>query len=176
MPVSVKGVVELRKALRAYSPDLAKSLTQELGAALKPVVKQARGYLPSNSQVLSGWQGMATRADGRFPQYDQTIARRGISYNTTPTKANRKGFRSLVTIRNKSAAGAIYETAGRVTPNSIFVQNQDHKKFGAMKGKGDMRGRAIFRAWDEDQGKARDGVMRAIEKASATFNARSKVK
>ena len=72
MPVEVKGVVELRKALRHFAPDLAKSLNKELGAAVKPVVKQARGFLPNNSEVLSNWAGTKTRADGRFPQYDTT--------------------------------------------------------------------------------------------------------
>jgi hypothetical protein len=176
MPVSVKGVVELRKALRAYSPDLGKGLTQEMGAALKPITKTARGFLPSNSQILSNWQGSLGRADGRFPQYDATVARRGVSYKATPSKPNRKGFRSLATIFNKSAAGAIYETAGRKNPNSQFVKNMDSKFSASLKGNDKMRGRVIFRAWEQDQGKTQDAVMRAIAKATATFQARSKVK
>lgn len=176
MPVSVKGVVELRKALRAYSPDLAKGLTKEMGEALKPITKKARGFLPADSQILSGWQGTATRADGRFPQYNAATAKRGVSYKTSPSKPNRKGFRSLATIWNKSAAGAIYETAGRKNPNSVFVQNMDRKYTASMQGKDKMRGRVIYRAWEQDNGKTRDAVMRAIEKATATFNARSKVK
>mgnify|MGYP003336118453 CR=1 FL=1 len=54
MPVSVKGVIELRKALRAYSPDLAKGLNKEMSAELKPIVRQARGFLPSDSQIQIG--------------------------------------------------------------------------------------------------------------------------
>jgi hypothetical protein len=38
MPASVKGGIELRKALREFTPDLAKGLTKEVAAALKPVV------------------------------------------------------------------------------------------------------------------------------------------
>ena len=173
MPVEVKGVVELRKALRHFAPDLAKSLNKELGAAVKPVVKQARGFLANNSEVLSNWAGTKTRADGRFPQYDYAVARRGITYKTSPTKPNRKGFRSLVSIFNKSAAGAIYETAGRKTPDSLFVKNLNAKKAAVMKGKEEMQGRAIFRTWEENQGKATAAVMKAIEVASAMFNARS---
>ena len=176
MPVSVKGAVELRKALRAYAPDLGKGLTQEMGAALKPITKTARGFLPANSQILSNWAGSATRADGRFPQYDATVARRGVAYKTSPSKTNRKGFRSLATIFNKSAAGAIYETAGRKNPNSTFVKNMDSKFSASLKGKDKMRGRAIYRAWEQDQGKTTAAVMKAIEKANATFQARSKVK
>lgn len=176
MPVEVKGVVELRKALRAFSPDLGKALTQEMGAALKPITKQARGFLPADSQILSGWQGNATRADGRFPQYNASIAKRGVAYKTSPSKPNRKGFRSLATIFNKSAAGAIYETAGRKNPNSVFVKNMDNKYASSMKGNDKMRGRVIYRAWEQDQGKTQDAVLKAIEKAKATFKARSAVK
>lgn len=175
MPVSVKGAIGLRKALRAYSPDLAKGLTQEMGAALKPVVRQAKGFLPSDSQVLSNWAGQATRAQDKFPQYNQATARKGITYKTSPSKPNRKGFRSLATIFNKSAAGAIYETAGRKNGNSVFVRNLDNKYPARLAGEQKMRGRVIYRAWEENQGKATAGVLRAIERASATFQARSKV-
>lgn len=175
MPVSVKGAIGLRKALRAFAPDLAKGLTQEMGAALKPVVKQARGFLPSDSQILSNWAGTATRADKKFPQYNQATARKGVAYKTSPSKPNRKGFRSLATIFNKSAAGAIYETAGRKNGNSVFVRNLDNKYPARLAGQDKMRGRVIYRAWEENQGKATAGVLRAIERASATFQARSKV-
>lgn len=174
MPVEVKGVIELRKALRKFSPDLAKNLTNEMGSALKPIVKKSRSYMPSNDQMLSNWVGTAGREQGRFPQYDATIARKGIIYKTSPTKANKRGFRSLVTIFNKSAAGAIYETAGRKKPNSVFVQNLQAKTAGQMKGKEKMSGRGIFRAYYEDQGRTVAAVMRAIEKTKNSFNTRSR--
>jgi len=168
MPVSVKGAVNLRKALRAYTPDLAKQMPKEIATALKPVVKVAKGYLPDNGSILSGWR---TRENytGRFPLYDASTAKRGISYKTTPSKPNNRGFRSLARLFNKSAAGAIYETMGRKTPSSQFVQNQNNKYAGEFKGQNKDRGRVLFRAYEEDRGAARDGVLRAIEKASKDF-------
>ena len=174
MPVEVKGVIELRKALRKYAPDLAKQLNQDLGAALKPIVKKSRSYLPTNDQMISNWVGTGGREQGLFPQYDQKIASRGVVYKTTPTKRNRRGFKNVITIFNKTAAGAIYETAGRKTPNSRFVQNINGKSYGVMKGQDKMRGKVIYRAWEEDQGKTTVAVIRAIEKASQLFQARSK--
>lgn len=176
MPVEVKGVIEFRKALRRYSPDLAKELTNELGAALKPIVKKSRSYLPSNDQIISNWQGREGRSQGKFPQYDVSVARKGVTYKTSPSKANRRGFRSLATIFNKTAAGAIYETAGNKTPNSTFVRNLNAKSYGVKKGQGKQTGRVIFRAFEEDQGKTTTAVVRAIEKAAAKLEARSKVR
>lgn len=175
MPVSVKGVIELRKALRAYSPDLAKGLNKEMAAELKPIVRQARGFLPSDSQILSNWSGTGNRAQGKFPQYDATTVRKGVTYSVAPSKRNRRGFRSLATIYNKSAAGAIYETAGRKNGNSVFVQNLDNKYPARLEGQDKMRGRVIYRAWQANQGKATAAVMKAIEQATATFNARSRI-
>ena len=174
MPATVKGAVALRKSLRKFSPDLAKALPKEIGAALKPITKDARGYLPDDSQVLSGWLAREN-FQARFPTYTARIAKAGVGYKTTPSKPNRRGFRSLARVFNKSAAGAIYETMGRKTPQSRFVQNQTAKFGGQMKGKDKEQGRALFRAYEENNGKAREAVLRAIKDASDKLNARAKV-
>jgi len=173
MPASVKGGIELRKALRKFSPDLAKELPKEVAAALKPITKAARGYLPDDGQVLSGWLAREN-SQARFPSFNARIVKQGIGYKTTPSKPNRRGFRSLARVFNKSAAGAIYETMGRKTPSSRFVQNQQDKYSSPMKGDGKMEGRAIFRAYEENNGKAREAVLAAIKKAADRLNARAR--
>jgi hypothetical protein len=173
MPASVKGAVALRKSLRSFTPDLAKALPKEVAAALKPITKSAKGYLPDNSSVLSGWLAREN-SQARFPSYDAKIAKAGISYKTTPSKPNRRGFRSLARVFNKSAAGAIYETMGRKTPSSRFVQNQTSKYGSQMKGTDKMEGRALFRAYEENNGKARDAVLKAIRSAADQLNARAR--
>jgi hypothetical protein len=214
MPTEVKGALELRKALRQFTPDLAKATQKELGALLKPVTAKARGYIPSTAP-LSGWG--ETAVTGKFPRYSAGLAKRGIGYKTTPSKPNKKGFRSLARIQNASAAGAIYETAGRVNPNgreqlkrktvsipgmnsvyttstgknygksnnpeagSLFVQamNQEGRIVDAYtrtpgasgRSSRKMKGRVIFRAWAEDNGKTNAAVIKAIESSAIKFNA-----
>jgi hypothetical protein len=174
MPASVKGGVELRKALRKFSPDLAKELPKEVAAALKPITKAAKGYLPDDGSVLSNWLPREN-SQGLFPTYSARLAKSGIGYKTTPSKPNRRGFRSLARVFNKSAAGAIYETMGRKTPNSRFVQNQNNKYSAQMRGDKKIEGRALFRAYDENNGKAREAVLKAIKGAADKLNARAKV-
>jgi hypothetical protein len=174
MPASVKGAIALRKSLRAFSPDLAKALPKEVAAALKPITKAAKGYLPDDGQVLSGWLAREG-SQARFPSYNARIVKQGVGYKTTPSKPNRRGFRSLARVFNKSAAGAIYETMGRKTPQSRFVQNQQGKYSSQMKGDQKMEGRALFRAYDENNGKAREAVLAAIKGAADKLNARAKV-
>ena len=174
MPASVKGAVALRKSLRAFAPDLAKETQKEVAAALKPITKTAKGYFPDDGQVLSGWLAREN-SQARFPSYNARIVKAGVGYKTSPSKPNRRGFRSLARVFNKTAAGAIYETMGRKTPTSRFVQNQTSKYGSSMKGDGKMEGRALFRAYEENNGKARDAVLKAIKSAADKLNARAKV-
>jgi hypothetical protein len=175
MPASVKGAVELRKALRAFTPDLAKELPKEVASALKPIVVAGKGYLPDNGQVLSGWLPRQNSV-GTFPTYDVSIAKSKVGYKTTPSKANSKGFRSLASVFNKNAAASIYERMGKLSPESVFVKNQQQKYNAPFKGKGRMQGRVLFKAYDENNGKATSAVLSAIKTASNKLNQRASVR
>lgn len=176
MPVKLQGAIALRTALRKFEPDLAKATQKEMASFLRPVAVKARGYLPNDSQVLSNWSKKNASETAKFPRYDYSLAKRGITYKTTPSKANSRGFRALATLFNKTAVGAIYETAGRKNPDSVFVRNMTTKFSAKMTGNGKMSGRALYRAYEEDQGKAQDGVVRAIEKAAKLFKRSTEVK
>jgi hypothetical protein len=198
MPTEVVGAVALRKALTKYAPDLAKELTKELGAVLKPIVGDARSFVPLRSP-MSGWSETYNQT-GRFPKYNALEIRRGIIYKTTPSKPNRAGFVNNIRIQNKSMVGAIYETAGRkngqgqdwVGPKAggaskgvsrsvnPYAGNQFISNLGQLYGpnrKGDSRmmGRLIFRAWAKTQGRANASVFKAIEKTTEKFNKRTEI-
>ena len=116
MPTEVKGAVNLRKALKEFTPDLAKETQKEIGNLLKPVTAKARGFIPSQSP-LSGWADGTQKGVWSARAWSGAAAKRGVGYKTTPSKPNRSGFRALARIVNASVAGAIYETAGRVNPS-----------------------------------------------------------
>jgi hypothetical protein len=134
MPTQLKGAVELRKALRQFAPDLAKETQKELGALLKPITAKARGFIPSTAP-LSGWAKPSQGSWDRL-QWSSSAAKRGIGFKATPSKPNRSGFRSLARIVNSSAAGAMYETAGRKNPQgrsqapAYEVKLRNHPNFG----------------------------------------------
>jgi hypothetical protein len=171
MPARVIGGLALRKALKKFEPDLAKETSKEIASFVKPIASKARGFLPSNEEAPSGWL-KRENAQGKWATryYDKSEASRGISYKTTPSRKNSRGFVALASVVNKSASGAIYETAGR---KAGITGNFTPKLGGDIKGRSQKSsGRAIFRAFDEDGGKATAGVLRAIEKSAAKFNAR----
>jgi hypothetical protein len=175
MPATVKGAVELRKALRKFTPDLAKETQKEIKTAITPISKSAKGYVPDRGQVLSGWLPRQM-SEATFPAFNPTVVKSGIGFKTSASKANARGFRSLASVFNKSRAGAIYERMGKLSPDSRFVLNQNAKFSAPLKGKARMQGRVLYRAYDENNGKAREGVLKAISTASRKLNQRASVR
>jgi hypothetical protein len=168
MPTELRGASQLRKSLKQFAPDLDKETREEMVGFLKPLIKKARGFMPSNGQMPSGFVKHEVKT-ATFPMYDAGEARRGVGYKLTPTKPNSQGWVQTVSIHNKTAAGAIFETAGR---KSGVGGNFTPRLQGGLVGVGKMAGRAMFKAYKEDEGKAKAGVIKALEKAAAKFNAR----
>lgn len=186
MRIEIRGNADLRKALRRFTPALEKALKKELTAALKPVVNDAKGYVPAISP-MSGWAARSF-SEGKFPTFNRATIIAGITYKTTPSKINENGFSSMASIQNNSRVGAIYESAGRANPDgqpwvgpkggsSNKVSKSRNPRAGAqfianlpplvssLKG----TGRLIYRAWAKNQGKAEGAAMKAIDKALTEF-------
>lgn len=197
MPVVVEGVPELKKALKKYAPDLRKQMDDEIRVALKEVTNAAKAKVPG--QVPGGlynWEDTGTVSKSRtgrataFPKYNARVIRRGLTYSLGRSKRNRSGFSSLYSLLNKSASGAIAETAGRANPGGSNRSQSNNPNAGArfisgMNGIGAMKsldrrqkstGRILFAAYVENEGKALDAVFKAIDKASRLFNERAKVR
>jgi hypothetical protein len=197
MPVAITGVRETVKALRKFDPELLKEMNAEIRAVMVPLRNKARGYAPSpQPDNLYGWNENSVgkkitarnsafrtfNTEGRlrlFPLYDYDTVRKGITYSQAPSKRNKNGWQALYYVANKSAAGAIYETAGRASEpsNRGYRSNNPNagahfvSRMGPLYGdKQAERGRMIFRAWAEDRGKAQDAVVMAITKTIAAFN------
>lgn len=187
--VEIRGNTDLRKALRRFAPDLEKTLKKELGAALRPVVRQAKGFVPSESP-MSGWAPRSF-SEARFPFYSATEIKRGITYTTSVGKVNKNGFSSMASIKNKSAVGAIYEGAGRLGPQRWVGPKAGGKSKGVSRSSNPDAGRQflenlppltsslkgsgrlIYRAWAANRGLAEGAAMRAIDKALTQFRTRA---
>jgi hypothetical protein len=192
MQVEIQGNADFRKALRRFAPDLEKTLRTEMRKALSPVAKKAKGFVPSDGEVLSGWRNRSFN-EGSFPTFGSATVKAGIGFTTSVGKVNKRGFSSMATLFNNSRAGAIYESAGRngsdgqpwVGPNGPAGHKFSHsrnkeagKQFiaampeltGSLKG----RGRLIFKAWAQNKGLAEGAVRKAISKAEIDLAARSK--
>ena len=216
MPTEVENALELRLALKKYMPDLSKETQKEMANALRPLVKRAKGFIPADSQLLSGWVKGTASIDTikyrAFPTFSSSDAKRGLGYRVTPSKPNKSGFVSLARIQQSNAAGAIYETAGRLNPdgrkqgpvvdrylNGVFDKTTSTGKNYSkslnpnagqqfmesinstgqlvnarpkgLKGRPSRKqtGRAMYRAYAEDNGVALTALIKAIENAKTKF-------
>lgn len=187
MPVvELRGSTDLRKAMRRFTPDLEKELRKELADAMRPVVRQARSFVPSTSP-LRNWNPRQM-SEAAFPHYSASTIIKGITYSTSASKIGKTGFTSQARIINKSRVGAIYETAGSANPDGqpwvgpkgpkghryshstnpragqVFIRALPplvKAKVGT--------GRLIYRAWELNQGRAMGAALKAIDTAKFKF-------
>jgi hypothetical protein len=162
MPVELEGAVQLRVALKRFAPDLSKETQTQMAAALKTVTTVARGYVPNDGQVLSGWSKTSSGGENLtyrpFPKFNSMQAKAGITYSTSPSKPNKNGFVALARILNKSAAGAIYETAGRKNADG----QPNYKPASVVYRTGDGPGDFTIRYYQEKDNAQRKGYNNSL--------------
>ena len=191
MPVVIEGVVGLKKALNKLAPDIKKEMNNEVRAALKPIVADAKSKVPSQAPGgLINWNNPGYERKSRtsrkrgFPSYDAKVIRKGLTYSLANSRFKNSGFVSLFTLLNKSAAGAIIETAGRLNPGGDPESQSNNPRagarfIGAMNGVGAMKdysgrgrnstGRLLYAAYFRNQGKAVNATLKAISNAERKF-------
>lgn len=207
MPVEVVGLKESRRLLSKFAPDLKKEVDKDARDRLKFMVSAARGFAPSNlPKDLHNW-GITTKglkitaqtsafSSRTFPLYQAGEVKSGIKYDTGFSKTNARGFRSLYELRNTSAAGAIYETAGRInkgglpwegptaSPGNRKVSHSRNPNAGAWfidqidkqdnqrEIKGKKEGRLIFRAVEADNGRFISSIIDGMKRTELTMQKR----
>ena len=194
MPVVVEGVIGLRKALGKLAPDIQKQLNKEMRDALKPIIADAKAHVPGSAPGglynynYPGYERKPLKSKtGRkraFPDYDATVVRKGLTYSISPSRLRSSGFVSLFTLFNKSATGAIMETAGRKNSYGDPKSKSNNPRAGARfiagmqdvgalvdyAGRGrESTGRLLYAAYHRNQGNALNAIFAAINKARVNF-------
>jgi len=201
LSAELDGAVELRAAMRKFTPDLANNLEAYMAHALRPIVSKARGDVPAEAP-LSTWALYSRQKKGKFPFYNAAEIKAGIDSSTEPTKPNRRGFAYAAEVVNSTATGSIIETAGRKNPNGrkqaqrgdtsrrysqsanpyagkqfidalepIFKAQSKNHK--GASGRRKMNGRLIFKAWGEDQGKISGNILGVVDRTIKEFHNRT---
>jgi len=187
MPVVVTGLKQTMKSLRSIQPDLEKNLRSQIKAATEPVIRTAQVLVPQTIGGLSSWTRTGKKeAGGTFPAFNRSVVSRGIKTQIGGRKANSNGFASIVRIANTSRSGAIYEWAGRTSTNGQpWVGRKDfnnHKVSHSrnpnagiwfidhlpdLVGQKHLRGRLIYKAWNEDHGRVQSAVAKIAQASVA---------
>ena len=137
MPVEVIGVDDVQKGLSFIDENMYNRIKIALVPLMKRVEQQAKGYVASDAEVLSGWAKPASaNLDYRpFPKYNAALVKGGIGYKEGKNVQFKNGFQVENYVYNVSAAGRIYETAGRRNPQGRApIMSTTLKELGNVQG------------------------------------------
>jgi len=160
--VVLTGVKETRQALLQFDKDAVKAFDKVINSELKNAKIDAQGFVKSEPP-LSGWntqpaRNPRTRGGVGWPQWDQSIIRAGISSSKAEGKVRGDYTTSAAALKNRSAAGVIYELAGRRSRGTgTFIKN--------IEGKVGNASRLVWKAVDKHRDKAQENISKALDDA-----------
>jgi len=161
--IVLTGIKETVRDLQQFDKDAVKQFNKLVNSELNNAKKEAQGFVKSEPP-LSGWntqpaRNPRTRGGAGWPAWDQSVVKAGISV----TKAERKVRRDYTTnagaLKNRSAAGVIYELAGRENKQGNFIKN--------IEGKVGSASRLVWRAVDNNRPRIERNVARALDELKA---------
>jgi len=125
--IVLTGVKETLKALESFDKQAVKEFTKVINSELSIAKKDAQGFV-AGAPPLSGWNTQPpkkprTRGGAGWPAWDQSVIKSGISVTKAEGKVRKDYTTSSGALKNKSAAGAIYELAGRKNRSGNFISN-----------------------------------------------------
>jgi hypothetical protein len=156
--VVLTGVKETLKALEKFDKDAVKSFTKIINSELRNAKKDAQGFVKADAP-LSGWstqpaRNPRSRGGAGWPAWDQSVIRAGISSSKAEGKVRRDYTTSAGALKNRSAAGVIYELAGRSNRGTgTFISNLEKQESQAS--------RLVWKSVDKNK----DRIINNVEKA-----------
>lgn len=166
------GLRDTKKALKDYAPDVLKQMNAEIRGVGKSLTLVAKADIPE-APPMRGWRQVPasagrTRGSAGWPAWDPAAIRKGIKFKTGGRRTKGSAISDAYSLVNDSAAGAIFEVAGRRSNGSgtgvDFINNLNKVR---------QASRAIWAALD-DRGKReiQDAIVQAIDKAERELQAR----
>jgi len=148
--VVIFGYNDFKRELKNVAPELRKAMDAEIRDYLKPVVNRAKSRVPGT--VMRNWRRPKNaRGNSLWAEraWDAGEVRKGIVVRQNTRRSRGQAVAAAWLIQNKSAAGAIYETAGK---KSAGKGASGRAFVNAIQLAGGRPSRLIWRAWDEAGG------------------------
>jgi len=174
--IVLTGIKETIDALKAFDKDAVKRFNKVINDELSGAESDARRSvdLIKNDKTdtpMSGWRKTdafkptKTRGGKGWPGWDSTVVKAGIKKSKSQGKPRKyQGYTtSAGSLFNESAAGAIFEVAGRTgngTGTGTSFINTLNERF-------QKASRTIWRTVDKDRPRIEANVAKALEEAKA---------
>jgi hypothetical protein len=163
--IVLTGIKETLKALESFDKNAVRNFNSVINKELSEAKKEAKS-LVTDTPPLSGWSTQPaakprSRGGAGWPAWDQSVIKAGISSSKAEGKVRKDYTTSAGALKNRSAAGVIYEIAGRINKASGFVKNLDKETF--------KPSRLIWKVVDKRKDDIEQNVAKALDDAKATL-------
>lgn len=174
--IILTGIQETLYALKAFDKDAVKRFNKVINTELAGAERDARDLVTkagvsSTGTPMSGWRPndpanprRSTRGGAGWPGWNTGVIQAGIRKTKAQGKKRGDYTTSAGALLNKSAAGAIFEVAGRKT--KATVARTGSAQF--LRTLGNRFGRAsrvVWRVVDKDKAKIEANVAKALDEA-----------
>lgn len=171
--IVLSGIKETLDALKEFDKDAVKRFNKVINTELAGAERDAKNII-QNEPPMSGWRKAdaakprkTTRGGAGWPGWDAGKIKSGITKTKAQGKVRKDGYTtSAGALLNKSAAGVIFEIAGKITKpgsgggsSAQFLRTLGNRFKGAS--------RVVWRVVDKDRDKIQANVNRALEEAKA---------
>lgn len=162
------GVKETLKSLSLFDKEAVKEFNKVLNSELRIAKQEAQSFVEADPP-LSGWstkpaRNPRSRGGAGWPAWDQSVIKGGISSSKASGKVRNDYTTSAAALKNKSAAGVIYELAGRENKGAgknKFISNLEKRESQAS--------RLVWKSVDKNKDRFITNVERAFKDAQVAL-------
>ncbi len=171
--IVLTGIKETIDALKEFDKDAVKRFNKVINTELAGAQKDARNII-SEEPPMSGWRKAdaakgRTRGGAGWPGWNAGEIKSKITKTKSQGKVRGDYTTSAGALLNKSAAGSIFEVAGRVASGTkrMTAQSSSGQFLRTIGNRFGKASRVVWRVVDKDRIKIQANVDRALEEAKA---------
>jgi hypothetical protein len=172
--IVLTGIKETLDALKEFDKDAVKRFNKVINTELAGAQRDAKNLI-SDEPPMSGWRKAdaakgKTRGGAGWPGWNAGEIKSKITKTRAEGKVRKGDFTtSAGALLNKSAAGAIFEVAGRQASGTkrMFATDSGGQFLRTLGNRFGKASRVVWRVVDKDKAKIQANVDRALEEAKA---------
>lgn len=166
----ISGIKETIESLKKFDKSAARRLNKVINDELRQAEGDARALI-KDKPPMSGWRTKAaakgrTRGGAGWPAWEPTVIRQGIVKSRSEGKVRSDYTTSSGALLQKSAAGAIFEVAGRRRSG----EGTGRQMIGVLNERFKGASRGIWAVVDKDRDKILQNVRRAMDQAKIALS------
>lgn len=173
--IVLTGIKETIDALKAFDKDAVKRFNKVINTELAGAQRDARNII-QDEPPMSGWSKSdaakprkTTRGGAGWPGWNSGEIKSKITKTKAQGKVRGDYTTSAGALLNKSAAGSIFEVAGRIASGTrrMTAQSSSGQFLRTIGNRFGKASRVVWRVVDKDRSRIEANVNRALEQAKA---------